>query len=90
MDRVRVTYLLAVPLQMTVEEGLDEPGGLPKRLGNAPRVPELSSIAVGKYVATIRRSDADIQPVVPQASSAELVLRGPAQLWKKVRPLLVS
>lgn len=75
VDSVRVTYLVAVPLRMTVVEGPDEPGGLPKRLGSAARVPETSSITVEGSVVTLRQSTTDIAPYMQQASPAELVVR---------------
>ena len=73
-----MAYLLAVPLQITVEEGPDEPGGLPKRLGSSPRVPVRASLAVGDCVATIQQAPRITDSLVPQTSAAELILRTPA------------
>ncbi len=78
MKHVRVRYRLAVPVQITVEEGPDEPGGMPKRLGSTPRIPVRSSLAVGDCVATIQRALGIADPMVPQTSPAELVLRSHA------------
>ncbi len=79
MDLVRVAYRLAVPLQITVEEGPDEPGGLPKRLGSSPRVPVRASLVVGSdCVATIQQARGTADSMVPQTSPAELILRTPA------------
>lgn len=81
MNLARLTFLLAIPTQLVVEEEADEPGGLPKKLGQIPRVSPESSVVVDGCVATLRQSDIEY-PLGPGMGVAELHLRVPAESFE--------